>query len=379
MVIEFPRFVDYKYFYRYILEKLVLFTKLENQEELVIDLQHTDHITPNVVCDLLCYFKYQYEIKGAAVFLAFGNSNKLRNYLEDAMFFLHNENETLFSTDIVSYRNLQKNSKELNTNKINRVNIPISSNPYKHAILPVSVVSQIQQQIYVLFNKQKINGMKRFGLESPEQLTAAFKEIVENSYAHSNDFRNCGCYYSFQNYRKTGLSFACSDIGIGFFESLKRKYFYQYDEYEDKHKRPKLFSEKELLSFEREPKKRNIAAILESIVFWIGEDDVGYFGFPYIFQILVLPSNGILTIHSDNTLLTIDRDFLYEFCDISVVENESVRRFLIKGFRKEEMRALVLNRQKQKEKIDQGTIRFYEYNFPGVHLSVHIEGGEEND
>lgn len=280
------------------------------------------------------------------------------------MVFLHSDNGKLFQTDVLIWESRNKSlSKAYNTNKVNRVDIPKwNNNSEREKKLPIIVIGQIQRQIHSLFSGDKANGMLSLGLSNPDQLATAFAEIVGNSYEHSNDFYNSGCYYTFQNYKKTGLNFACSDIGIGFYESLKRQFIYQ-----DDHKEPKVFSMEEFLGFESDKKKKNLAAIIESIVLRIQKDCLVEFGFPFIFRTLVLPCNGCLLIHSGNTLLKIDTEFLFEFC--LVKDGEVV------SYSKEKMRSIVMNQEKQRELINKGSLRYFGYSFPGVHLSVQIEGG----
>lgn len=365
MFIEFPKYVDYKYFYRFLLKDILRHANHGQDNSLIIALHMTEHIAPDVICLLLSAIKYiKSNNSKADIYLAFGSSTKLRAYLEDAWFFFYADFGYLFSTDLIEIN--RPNScygKSINTNKINRISIPLNSALQVEKHLPLEIVDQIQKQVFALFTSQKAAGMNSFGIRNPEQMATAFKEIVENSYMHCNNDHDYGCFYTFQNYRRSGLNFACSDVGIGFYKSLLKKFGNNDD---TSHRAPKLFSLEEFRSFEHDRKTRNLAAILESIIYRIGESENVDYGFPYVFRTLIMPNNGILIIHSENTLVKVDREFIYRYF---LVENDK-----IKDYRREEMRNLAMNSSNQQTEIVNGNVRIFGYSFPGVHMSVQIGG-----
>lgn len=392
MIIEFPQFVDFSYFYRFLLNDFQAYLNSDNYDDLVLDLQYTEYMSPSVLCDMLCFFKYQRDKKGGQVVLALGNSTKLRTYLEDAMFFYHSERQTLFSTDIINYRSIGSGGlRELNTNKIKRINIPADTS----LGISYSAKKEYYDQIEILYNKYKKEGMEKLGLSNKEEVREAFLQIIINAYEHSNDHQNYGCYYTFQNYIRSGLDFACSDIGGGFYQSRKAKYLHyqnnkaSYEKAKKKPVIPQIFTLEEFLSLQFDDFRRELAAILESLVFRIREQDFAEYGFPYIFKVLVLPCHGTIQIHSVNTLLIVDKAFIDEFFIIGEkkkIGNEQLlssektekKEYIIRDFNKEALRKLVFDPQILEEKRRKRIIQFYDYSFPGAHLSVHIDGGTIN-
>lgn len=362
MIIDFPQFVEYKYFYRFLLGKLITFANSEAENMLILNLQQTDYLAPNVICDLLCYFKYLRSLRTTAnVYLSFGSSVRLSSYLDNAWFFLQSENGSLFSTDLLSFGSNDPHSKLVNTSKINRIAIPNVGMQGTSVHLPLETVNQVHRQVNTLFSKTKIAGMHRYGISGPAQITTAFTEILENSYCHSQDYRNCGCYYTFQNYKKTGLNFACSDIGVGFYDSLIQQFSSP-----NCVKQPKIFSKTQFQQFASDDKRKHLAAILESIVYRVGEGANIDYGFPYIISTLVIPNDGELIIHCVNTLLKIDISFLRTY----FVINEG----RIIDFNTQALRDLVLSESTFETAIETGILRIYDYFFPGVHFSVRIKG-----
>ena len=365
MIIQFPEYLDYKYFYRFSLKKLMAFANMHGDDELIIDLQNTTHMTPSVICDLLSFFNYLGKSKDSRVWIMFGKSRRLSSYLNDSHFFLYSDNWRLFSTDLLSFNNTNNDiRKSINTDKINRVPIPLNSGKD----LPFSVIKQIQQRIYMLYSSEKAQGMFQHGLSNPGRLATGYIEIIENSYEHTYEHSphgvandsgagNC-CYFTFQNYIKTGLSFANSDIGMGFFRSLEIKYL------TDPTQEPKLFSLEEFLGFKKSSVERNLAGILESIVLRVAEDSKADYGFPFILGTLVLPCNGVLVVHSGDVLLEIDTDFLYNYFIVNDLR--------LVGYNKQKLRDIMFDIKARKELVAKGTLRLFDYSFPGVHMAVQI-------
>ncbi|QTE70055.1 hypothetical protein JRC49_09585 [Clostridiales bacterium FE2011] len=348
-------------------------------DELVLYLDRTSHITPGVLCDLLTFFKYQKTRKGATVLLVFGNATKLRSYLDDTQFFLHSEHGNLFITDIVYHYSSDLDIRRRhNTNKIHRVNVPLHSISNK-IYLPYSVQNEFHRSVLELYNSyEKQRAMKQLKLDDYEKLAGGFSEIIENAYGYGYTTTESCFYFSFQNYKKTGISLACSDSGGGYYNSVLSKLYYVEEKnvIESPQLRkieiklpliPKLFTKNEFLSFKNDTRRRNLAAILECILIHI-DDRLN--GFPYILSTLVLHAGGNLHIHSENTLINISREFLSEYF---VVSNG-----VISGFNKTKLRGIVLNLRIQDKLIQNGTLQVYSHFFPGVHISVEIGGQESN-
>ncbi len=368
MIIHFPEYVSSIYFYRFPLKRLMNFINTPSDSELIIDFQTTKFMEPSVVCDLLSSLKLLYQYKDALVYIMFGTSKKLSSYLGNANFFLHSEGGRLFSTDIVNSIDSNYNSyRAINTDKIGRINIPRGGG----SDLPQYVINEISLIMARLFSKPKFEGMRRFGLTDFSTLEIGYLEILENSYEHSNEFdmESC-CYYTYQNYQKTGLSFANSDIGVGFYTSLMHRV----------KKNPnilKIFSLAELMGFQNDLTRRNLAAMIESITLRISskEKEAQLRGFPFIFSSLILPCKGKLMLHCDNILLGIDSLFLHNYYDIEYNKEKNIYWF--KGFCREKLRSIVLDAQEQTKLAQDDKLRVFDYVFPGVHMGVQIGGGGE--
>lgn len=373
MNIEFPRYVEYRIFYRFILDKFISFLS-STDDKLVIYLDRTEHITPGVLCDMLTFFKYQHVKKGAYVFLVFGNATRLRSYLNETGFFLHSEIGSLFQTDITDY-SLSFSNKGRYINQIHRVNIPIHKIKSK-VYLPYHIQNEFIKSVIDLYNsKSKQMNMANWGLIDIDNLASGFSEIIENAYGYAYSSSDSCFYYSFQNYLKTGLSLVCSDFGTGYYSTLLSKFIYTdeldagIDESSQLRKhdipvpiRPKLFKKSEFQAFAKDERRKNLAAILECILIHI--DDLQVNGFPYILRTLILPANGILRIHCENTLINIDRQFIYDFFQIN---NDST---LVAN--KQKLRSIVMDFNIQDILIDRGILQLYPHVFPGVHISVEI-------
>lgn len=367
VIIRFPEYVSSIYFYRFPLKKIMNFINTPSDSELIIDLQTAKFMEPSVICDLLSSLKLLYQYKDALVYIMFGTSKRLSSYLGNANFFLHSEGGRLFSTDLVNSIDSNYNSyRAINTDKIGRINIPCGGG----SDLPQQVINEISLLLARLFSKPKFEGMRRFGLTDFPTLEIGYLEILENSYEHSNeiDMESC-CYYTYQNYQKTGLSFANSDIGIGFYTSLMHKA-------EGNPNILKVFSLSELRGFQNDLRKKSLAAMIESITLRISskEREAQLRGFPFIFSSLILPCDGKLMLHCDNILLGIDSSFLQEYYDIEYSQED--KTYWFRGFHREKLRNIVFDAGEQTQLAQNDRLRVFDYIFPGVHMSVQIGGGE---
>lgn len=382
MEVKFPQYVDYKYFYRFSLKKIMAFLNSPTETVLIIDLQNTEHVKPSVLCDLLSSFNLIHSYKDANIYLKFGRSRKLSLYLTRTGFFLHSDHWRLFSTDLVSMTTEDSNSSRAqNTDKVGRIDIP-KYDPANRR-LDISQNKSDEIKFYVTQGLLKLaqkGSMKQYGngMSLVEQLTAGYVEIIENSYEHSN-LRDCVeyCYYTFQNYRDSGFFFANSDLGCGFFRSLMNKMHEMKQKTSPEEvaefQKKLLFSPDEYAKLQADRVLLNCAAIIESLSFRITKDASLNRGFPYIFSTFVLQHNGIFMVHDENVMLEMDREFVETFF---IIANDPEGKPVVTGYKRKELRNVVLNQGVRSSLISKGNLRIFDYTFPGVHMAVEVRGGE---
>ena len=137
----------------------------------------------------------------------------------------------------------------------------------------------------------------------------------------------------------------------------------------DKAFHPKVFRIEEFLEFQENNQNQCIAGILESLVLRLDERHTADFGFPFIFNSLILPCNGLLAIHSGNVLLEVDTHFLEEFFVVN--DNRVV------NYDKAKLKSIVTNRKVKEGLLNSGALRVFDYSFPGAHMAVTIDEGNK--
>lgn len=395
MEVKFPQRVDYKYFYRFSLKKIISFLNFPAETVLIIDMQDTDYMKPSILCDLLSSFNLIRIHKDANIYLKFGRNKRLPDYLSRTGFFLHSNYWQLFATDLMSMETEISSSRQArNTDKVWRIDIP-KHNPnseYKNLDMPQAKSREIQDCVNRAFFQMKQkgyrNGQYGDGISFIDEVSRGYIEIVENSYEHSNltDYVEHS-YYTFQNYANTGFFFANSDLGCGFFRSLmKKKDQIILDMSRDGKNQEEiqkqvadfqkklLFTPEEYAGFQSNRALLNCAAIVEGIAFRITEGKSLIRGIPYILSRFVLSNNGIFMLHNENVMLEIDRDFVNEFFIVSV---DSKGELAIDGYRREALRSIVFSQGVWKSLICKGNLRIFDYTFPGVHMAVEVCGGQK--
>ncbi len=335
--------------------------------ELIIDLSNSDYISPDVLCDLLSYFKVLQQKRFAVIpHLEFGLFSKAKMYFINSNFFLMSEQNSLFTTDVEL--SIGKGSMAQKTGKFMRETF----NSLDISRSMTRLRENMYLQINALFNISKINQMENLSIYDPLSLLDGMGEIIENSYLYSKDEKNRSCFYTFQTYLNSGFTFACSDTGIGFYKSLMDIYFRQYD---TRKKLPKIYSREDFKALNMNPIKRNIAGIIESLVLNIEPGYVADYGFPYILQNLVLKNDGVLYIQNENILMRIDSDFLNQYFKITSEErwfgNRKTTEARIIGFNAANLRDLVYHAATKPPYTLSDSICVLKYSFPGVHISLH--------
>lgn len=357
MRIQTPEYLETEYFYQFTLPQLIEFNTFSSDSVLILDLCNTQYIDNNVLCDILSYISRLKYSKYCDIYFLFGTSRRLPAYLSANGFLLH-ANKYNIVTDLVSVDDTT--SKTSNIQNIGSIAIPPVNDiddyqeyitrkiTFRNSSLP------LQQDIFSLFSVKK-RGLSMIGVDDPFSILDIYLEIMENSYMYSNTTaNNAHAYYTFQFYEKTGLTFCNSDYGPGFYYTMKRHL-------DAKKISLKLMDEYTFLSYSSDDKKKSIVGILEAICRWFPKSDLG---FPYLFNKLIINRNGMLSIHSENTMLNINKTFLYEYFE---VENDKVV-----DIRADKLKKIIFDYDTRQKLHKTGILNEYNYTFSGVHMTTTI-------
>ena len=382
MQIEFPTELDYEDFYQFTLRELIKFKSNRFDNDLFIKLSNTNHMTPSVVCDFACYLNLLTQNDEKSVHLMFGMSQKLASFLIDSQFFLCLSRPDRVTTDLLSLTSNRENSgKFVNTNKINMLSVPHNPPfpyglpPKRHLPYPDEIL--ITKMVSKIFDKSKGLRMIKYGVGAEDKLFGGYIQnaeakffggyiqIIENSYSYAcsrNIDEKRFCFFTFQNYKATGLQFANSDFGEGFYGmfEMRCELLKKFSNCEDnKIEPPVLFTTNEFDTIKQNETLGRLTAMLEGITLRISKKD--NCGFKYIFNNLILSCGGKLIVHSDNVLLEIDESFLNEYYYIEEGK--------INGYNRDRLRSIVYDDSRRSSLEQKSALRVYNYSFPGVHMS----------
>lgn len=387
MDIKFKRIVNIKDFYDLYLPQLFAYAHNDRDINLTLDLQDASFISPSVLCDLLSYLSFiNYKKEGIAAIL-FGWNTPLIAFLENTDFFLMADIGKTVLTDVTfshgdypySTRARFKRIKD-NTDKIRRINLPSYCDYYgssqeiiyhqkgENVDVEKDRVSQMVQRDFWSLISRKGRAIESFGirLEDFDYLANAYSEIIINSYFHGGSNY---CFYTFQNYNKSGLSFVSSDTGMGYYNSIREKIL--------EGKRPNgLFTDNEFLDV-RDEQTKSLMGIIEGLLYR-HYNPKQYFdhGIMDIIKIVFgvgRNNNAIVRIQSGYAMLQMDIVSLHNLFEGMESTNLDYGTYSGMVPKEQMFKEIVLNKKSQQAWIESKHLVFYNYNFPGIHISVSID------
>ena len=400
MKLVFPETLKTNIFYKTYLPVLLRFAEIRNDNILIIEFYETEYISPSVICDFLSAINIIKKKKpNGEIVLLFGWNISLISYLNNTDFFLMADVNRTVSTDVIDfsisdhqYSSYSHSSKRKeHTDKTKKIILPtyceynygdsqelIYHNEGEDVDKEKERISQIVQQSFYSLITRKERTISDLGIEGHyiDDLADAYSEIVANSYFHGG---NNYCFFTFQNYLKTGLSFISSDTGMGYYNSIGEKIeakkmiysLFSFDIFQsetNKHIKSLLgivegilyryFRKKEEEDGIRESKKkafeRGIMDIIR-IILGVGNNE-----------------NAIIRIHSDYAMLQLDAISLRKlFLIDDDIDNNRLSYEITPNL--QTFKDIVTNTRLQKAWLESGHIVFYEYCFPGVHISTYID------
>ena len=402
MNIQFPEKLYTQYFYGITLRKLcsLLYSPIP-PAELVIDARQTTFIEPSVLCDLLNYLYLLQSIKNIDVFIKFGGNKILISFLDRCKFLSLSDFARIFKTDIVTissepdrYDN-QSIGKAQNTEHIRRILLPKNYSEETHEYeygeksdtatirkmltneMIGKTLSRINADLISLVKRKKIAMQVQYSANLANivrELPSPYCEMISNSIRHGCDSTgdDIYCFYTFHFYKDSGLCFGNSDGGEGFYKSLRRKF-------DSRKFMPSVFTFDEYTNPSNSPMIQSLMGILEGLAYRLNKKLE--YGLPYILTAIGLEFSGKIIIHSDYTALVFTEETIQDLFEIeenklcgTISENGEIsyNHYSISAFRRENMRSLVLNLAKQTEYVKKSRLFFYDYCFPGTHISANL-------
>lgn len=410
MNIQFPQNVTTKYFYALTLRKLCQFLYASDfSSELYIDLRQTDYIEPSVLCDLINYLYLLHDNKDIDTYLLFGENKRLISFMDRCKFLTLSHFEKKFKTDIITLPSEDDSdsirrkmygktaTKAENTEHIRAVLLPhyyddtlheyqygeAYDTPIRRKMLTDEATNKIQSQIQrdlstLILLKETVMKETQFKenlINIIGSLSPAYCEIVDNSIRHGSDCSEANkyCFYTFHFYGRSGLCFGSSDVGDGFYESFRRKFF-------ERRIKPVIFTYEEYMDPSNSSQMQSLMGILEGIAYRL--DKKLEYGLPYILSTIVLELHGQLTVHSDCTALVLTREVIE---DLFVIEENELygtlsktgdpqyNQYKLSTYQRDYMRRLAMDIKMQNDYVKAGTLHLYDYRFPGTHVSATVE------
>lgn len=387
MYIAIDEKLNYKGFNENILPQFDNYLQKRANEDLQIDFEGTTFISPSVLCDLLSMINYVKDIAKGRIYLYFGYNPSLISFLRNTDFFMMADVGKTVFTDVIDLRGEDSSytsyslymMKRNNTEKIRRINLPKERDDdygKAHEIIYYDrnkgvdkekerISSVVQQDFWTLYSKKRraINSMG-IDYECCEYLANAYSEIVINSYFHGgHDY----CFYTFQNYKNTGLSFVSSDTGMGYHDSFVEKIYAG--------KRLKgLFSNDDFLRTDNR-KIQSLMSIVEGLLYrYFNPKQVFDHGILDIVKIILgvgRNNNAIIRIQSDYAMLQLDAGALPWLFDGVTHGTTGVYFNIVPKL--EMFKEIVTNNSVRAAWERSGHIVYSDFRFPGVHISATID------
>ncbi|MDI9520993.1 MAG: hypothetical protein QM308_07590 [Bacillota bacterium] len=383
MRISFPEYLtEEEMFYQDILRKLLNYLGDNSEKNLYIDMTATKHISPGILCQLLCFLQILKKRKNCLVAIEFGPSRTLSSYLGLTGFFLLANLDNLIDvTDIINYESPNTSAKSQQIQRINELVIPsaktLPPTDENRKYLPENERIKLINAVSDLFDaKQDIR--RHLPPSIVNDILRSYKGLLENAHEHAFDeINDTKAYYTFQYYSKTGLTLSLSDCGPGFYSTLLNQYRpvkenARQDKVSFSHK---IFSYDEYLEAAKKSNQRELVAIIESIFKRANEN----YGLHFILSEIVGKLKGTVSIHSVNTLLKITPKFWNEYLKPMFDSLENATELRLVNVNQEKLKSIVYDVKEQQRLIKEGVLKFYSYDFTGVHITAEAKlSGEQN-
>ena len=389
MEIRVAERLNYWSFNESILPEVQKYMKEKPYENLYLDFESTEFISPSVLCDLLSITNViKGKVTGKIHFL-FGYNTSLISFLKNTDFFLMVDvGRTLF-TDVLdlggedsSYSSYSKFMKKReNTDKFRRINLPrerdddygpaheiIYYDKNKGVDAEKQRISSTVQRDFWAFYSKKQHAINNIGInyECCEYLANAYSEIVINSYFHGG--KNY-CFYTFQNYNHSGLSFVSSDTGIGYHGSFVEKI-------SAGKKRRGLFTSNEYTQI-TDVKRQSLMSIVEGLLYRHFNPKQAFdHGILDIIKIILgvgRNNNAILRIQSDYAMLQLDTVSLPWLFSGTNQDRQYNGVYYNITPKTDMFRKIVLDENTHSTWERSRHIVYSDFCFPGVHISATID------
>jgi hypothetical protein len=331
----------------------------------------------------------QYEDKGGDVFFRFGTSRDLFTYLSMTDFFLLSDKFRLFRTDLPSLSVDDKSyqiRRDRFTEKILMTKWKLLSyDDYEKDCYTLPF--KLENEIYTSVSKNiarviENNNLQAHGISDKDktEVCKAYYHIIHNSTKHniySEDEVLVGSstnsYYTFQSYRNSGVTFANSDHGKGFYQTIFRKV-------EKEGYSTRIFKSEDYMKLDDDMK--DLAGILEGISYRMPKKGVKgepVYGLPNIIHSLVYLHNAVLKIHSGSAILRIDREMQNEYFPINSKLTKIGKQYDSMTIEKKIFRKWFTDTNFFKSVINKHIVKKLDYSFSGVHIEVFLDLRRKNE
>ncbi|QUC66358.1 hypothetical protein [Aristaeella hokkaidonensis] len=379
MRIIFDKYVNNQMFSKIYLRDIILYASQGNSDMLVLDFQNTSFISPSVLCDLLSVFSYIKETYNTVIYLLFGWNTKLVEFLGNTDFFLAADVGRSVYTDVLELSPITQ--KRENTDKIRRIKLPTYFEPGYRGSEEViyhfkdETIEEAESRIRQMVSKdfwslnRKVESIARLGINNDMyiELSKAFSELIINAYSHAGGNY---CYYTFQNYNRSGLSFVCSDNGSGCYYSFREKIDLKW-------RKEGLFSDRVFFEYENDRYIRSLMGIVESILYrYYNNKQIFDRGIIDIIKTILAVGkdhNPVFRIQSDYAMLQIDARSVKKLFDGIDEINPLYFDYSSITPKIDVFEKLVLDQSIRQDWITSKHVVFSPYYFPGVHISISID------
>lgn len=315
-------------FYNQILPQLHRHFVDNHENKIVFDLFNVDRINPLVIPNLLNVgeiIKNYYTVP-SNMFIPW--NIKLLSYLDDMNFFKLLRDRNLFDLDERFIGGYPATTREL-SDICYAFYLPTGIS--KEAIF-TNHLSNYYETIGTLYNET-----------DTVNILSVITELCHNGCNHSTS----SCYASFQVNKSKKFEFSVSDSGIGYYKSFAAK---------SKNNNEKLWILNGKHPFQTR-EDNNINAILEAIYYRYRSEKQGIFD---VFK-LILPVDGVIRIHTDNTQMIFTKSNFLKYLDAEV--DISLIREIIHDFKR---------RKTEADNSAYSPLRLNNYKFDGVHIEIEI-------